>query len=268
MEMTRQPLVSVVIPVYNAELYLAQCIENIQSQSYKNLEIIVVDDGSTDSSTKIAENYQVKLIRQENKGVSVARNKGLDTANGEYLHFMDVDDAINPDFYQKLVSASVETGATIACAGMINQREKNQTHFFKKLKVYTSVAEKLKITYVGRIGYVWRYLFNTEFIRNNNLRFEEGRIVEDLMFSLQAVYFADSLVVVPGTTYTYVHRENSQLSIVGSEHQAKRDRDWQHAVNLRKAFAQQHGFKIPGVNAGKIGFFWWRFKNAYINRNL
>ncbi|RZJ80483.1 MAG: glycosyltransferase [Flavobacterium sp.] len=263
--MDKRPLVSVIVPVYNAELYLAQCIENITSQTYQNIEIIVVNDGSTDNSAEIAAQYQVKLIRQENQGVSVARNKGIDLAQGEYLHFMDVDDVINDCFYQKLVSSLLETGVDMACSEMINQRVRKETNFFKKLKVYRAVPQKLKITYVGRIGYVWRYLFKTEFIRNNKLRFEEGRIVEDLMFSLQAVYFSNGLVVVPGATYTYVHRENSQLSIVGDVYQDKRDRDWQHAKALRKVFAEKHGFKIPGVNSGKLAYFWWKFRNLYCN---
>lgn len=254
------PLVSVIVPVYNAEEYLAQCIENILQQTYKNIEIIVVDDGSSDSSAEIAERYAVKLIRQENLGVSVARNKGIEAALGQFLHFMDVDDLINIEFYQKLVSAVVDTGVDIACSEMINQREKNQSNCFKKIKVYRSVSDKLTVTYVGRIGYVWRYLFQTEFLKKHNLQFEEGRIVEDLMFSLSAVYFANGLVVVPGAKYTYVHRENSQLTIVGDEYQAKRDRDWQYAKAQRKAFAEKHGFKIPGVNTGKLGYLWWKVK--------
>lgn len=262
--MSREPLISVIVPVYNAEEFLEQCIKNIQNQTYKNIEIIVVDDGSTDNSAEIAERYPIKLIRQNNQGVSAARNKGIDTAKGQYLHFMDVDDSINLTFYQKLVSSIIETGVDISCSEMINQRERNQTHFFKKVKVYKSVSEKLRVTYVGRIGYVWRYLFRTEFIKTNGFRFEEGRIVEDLMFSLSAVFFANGLVVVPGAQYTYVYRENSQLTIAGEEKLAKRNRDWQYAKALRKAFAEKHGFKIPGVNTGKLTYFWWKFKNLYL----
>ena len=262
MEINATPLVSVIVPVYNAEEYLAKCIENILQQTYKNIEIIVVDDGSTDHSADIAERYAVKLIKQENLGVSVARNKGIEAALGQLLHFMDVDDLINIEFYQELVSAMVDTGVDIACSEMINQREKKHSSYFKKIKVYRSVSDKLTVTYVGRIGYVWRYLFQTEFLKKHNLQFEEGRIVEDLMFSLCAVYFANGLVVVPGAKYTYVHRENSQLTIVGDKYQAKRDRDWQHAKAQRKAFSEKHGFKIPGVNTGKLRYLWWKIKKS------
>ncbi|MGV3547072.1 MAG: glycosyltransferase [Pedobacter sp.] len=266
MEVNATPLVSVIVPVFNAEQYLAQCIQNLLQQTYKNIEIIVVDDGSSDRSSEIAESYPVKLIKQQNEGVSVARNKGIDAAQGEFLHFMDVDDEINSTYYEKMVTAINDAAVDIACGEMINQREKNQSSFFKKIKVYRSVSDKLTVTYVGRIGYVWRYLFRRAFLEKHNLRFEEGRIVEDLMFSLSAVYFADGLVVVPGAQYTYVHRANSQLTIVGDEYQAKRDRDWQHAKSLRKAFAEKHGFKIPGVNSGKLAYAWWKFRNLYFNR--
>jgi glycosyltransferase involved in cell wall biosynthesis len=263
MEVSAAPLISVIVPVYNAEQHLAQCIANVLQQTYKNIEIIVVDDGSTDRSAQVAESYPVKLIKQQNAGVSAARNKGIDVAAGQFIHFMDADDIINDTFYQKLVSAMLDTGVDVSCCEMINQRERNQTNYFRKRKVYRSVSEKLTVTYVGRIGYVWRYLFRTAFLMQHNLRFEEGRIVEDLMFSLNAVFFAKGLVVVPGAQYTYVHQENSQLTIAGEAQQAKRDRDWQHAKALRKAFAEKHGFKIPGVNTGKLAYFWWKIRNLF-----
>ena len=263
MEISKQPLVSVIIPIYNGEQYVRSCLENILNQTYKNLEIIVVDDGSTDKSAEIAAQYPVKVIREKNSGSGAARNIGIDIAEGEYLHFMDVDDMINATFYEKLVFAMIETGVDVSCSEMINQRIKNQTHFFKKLKIYKSVAEKLKITYVGRIGYVWRYVYRTEFLKKNNIRFEEGRVVEDLMFSLSALFFADRLVVVPGAQYTYIYQQGSQLTIAGEDQQAKRDRDWQHAKMLRSKFAEKHGFKIPGVDNGKIGYLFWKFRNYY-----
>lgn len=268
MEISQSPLVSVIIPVYNANLYLSNCIENILNQTYKNIEIIIVDDGSTDNSAEIAERYPVKLLRKENQGVSAARNNGIDLAQGQYLHFMDADDLINDLFYENLVRNIQKENADMACAEMINQHNKKQTHFFKASKVYKTVPEKLKATYVGRIGYVWRYLFRTEFLKNYNIKFEEGRIVEDLVFSLTAVFHAQRLVVVPQATYTYIHREDSQLTIAGQEQQAKRDRDWQHARAVRKAFAKKHGFKIPGVNSGKFGYFLWQLKNSYRNKRL
>ena len=112
-------LVSVIIPVYNGEKYIKNCLENVLSQTYKNLEIIVVDDGSTDRSAEIAAGYPVKIVAHErNSGLSAARNTGIDNAQGDYIHFMDVDDLLNTDFYKSMVEAIVSTGSDIACSGV------------------------------------------------------------------------------------------------------------------------------------------------------
>lgn len=134
----KNPLVSVIIPVYNGEQYIDDCIQQMLSQSYENLEIIVVNDGSTDKTGQLAQSYPVKLIEfPQNKGNSIGKNTGLEAATGEYVHFMDVDDAINPDFYQNMVSAIIETGADIACGGIINQSKPHRTMLIPERNVFT-----------------------------------------------------------------------------------------------------------------------------------
>lgn len=253
--MTTEPLISVIIPVYNGEIYVKPCLENILSQSYKNLEVIVVDDGSSDTSTEIAKNYPVTLIKhRNNRGLSAARNTGIDTANGEYIHFMDVDDTINEEYYEKMVMAITKTGADIACGGMINDTKRYKTRIYQKLEVLTSIQDKLEATYVGKWGYVWRYLFRLDFLKKEGLRFEEGRFMEDLIFSLPAVFHSKKLVVVPGAEYTYFHRENSIMTKKDSEHRKKRHQDWQHARAFRRDFAKKHNIKIPGIDIGRIKY--------------
>ena len=198
-------LVSVIIPVYNGEKYIKNCLENVLSQTYKNLEIIVVDDGSTDRSAEIAAGYPVKIVAHErNSGLSAARNTGIDNAQGDYIHFMDVDDLLNTDFYKSMVEAIVSTGSDIACSGVIHEQARYKTQLFRKQKVYTSTKDKLTATYVGKWGYVWRYLYRLDFLRKHNMRFEVGRFVEDLSFSLPSLYFAEKIVTVPGAEYLYV----------------------------------------------------------------
>lgn len=255
--MTEEPLISVIIPVYNGEKYVKQCLENMMSQSYKNLEVIVIDDGSTDNSAEIAQGYPVKITRlQKNSGLSVARNTGMDTAEGEYIHFMDVDDAINPDFYKEMATAIIETDADIACSGMINEIKPHRTTLFQERLVLSSVQEKLKATNVGKWGFVWRYLLRTDFLRTHDLRFEEGRFIEDLPFSLPAVFFAKKLVVVPGAVYTYIYRENSIMTKKDRGHRKKRRQDMQYVKSFRQHFARQHNFKIPGIPTGKLSYFY------------
>ena len=137
-------MVSVIIPVFNGEAYLRDCLDNILGQSYTNLDVIVVNDGSTDNSLMIASEYPVRIINlPRNRGLSVARNSGIDHAKGEYIHFMDVDDQINTGFYQEMVKAIKETGAEIACSGMVNEPKPHRTMLFKERLLLTTINDKL-----------------------------------------------------------------------------------------------------------------------------
>ena len=112
-----QPLISVIIPAYNAEKYISKCIESIQNNTYKNLEIIIVNDGSKDNTRQVVEGVsdsRIRLINQENGGVSKARNTGLDNATGEYIAFIDSDDYISEDYFEVLLTACNKSGADIA----------------------------------------------------------------------------------------------------------------------------------------------------------
>jgi glycosyltransferase involved in cell wall biosynthesis len=240
--------ISAIIPVYNGEKYIAECIENMLRQTHKDLEVIVVNDGSTDRSGEIAEKYPVKIIRFENnRGLAAARNAGIDAASGKYIHFMDVDDAINNEYYEKMANAVEETNAEIACSGMINEPKPHRTIIFKERTELVSIKEKLKATNVGRWGFSVRYLFNVAFLKAHNLRFEEGRFIEDLPFSLAAVYFANKVATVPHAVYTYILRANSIMTRRDKAHYKKKHEDLRHAKELRHHFARKHGFKIPGV---------------------
>lgn len=256
--MKAEPLISVIIPVYNGEKYLKECIEMMLNQSYKSLEIIVVNDGSTDESKKIAKQYPVKLITLPvNRGLSVARNTGIDAAQGDYVHFMDVDDALNADFYKELAAAVAETNADMACTGMINELKPHRTMLFEERKTLESTAEKLKITNVGRWGYSVRYLYKKSFLNEHNIRFEEGRMIEDMPFSLTAVYFCNKLVLVPNAVYTYIRREDSIMTRRDKAHYKKKHQDMRHAKEYRHNFANEHNFRIPGVQTwGRISLLY------------
>ena len=117
-----QPLISVIIPVYKVELYLRECIDSVLAQTYQNLEVILVDDGSPDQCGSICEQYAEKdnrvcVIHKENGGLSDARNAGIDVAKGEYIGFVDSDDWVAPDMYECLYKASVEYNAEFVVCG-------------------------------------------------------------------------------------------------------------------------------------------------------
>ena len=128
------PVISVIIPVYNAEKYLEKCLNSVIKQTLKDIEIICINDGSTDGSLNILQKYSEKdkrfiIIDQKNSGQSVARNKGLSVAKGEFIGFVDSDDWIDDDFYEKLYDAAIEYKADIA-AGNILRVNENETNVF------------------------------------------------------------------------------------------------------------------------------------------
>lgn len=126
----KKELVSVVIPVYNVESYLSKCLDSLVNQSYKNIDVILVDDGSTDTSPIICDNYSAKypninVIHQKNAGVSAARNKGIDSANGKYIYFVDPDDWCELDAIEVMYNSLVESKVDLAYCGMFINKSNN-----------------------------------------------------------------------------------------------------------------------------------------------
>ena len=237
--------ISVIIPVYNGEKYIVQCIENMLCQSHKNLEIIVVNDGSTDKTSEIAEKYPIKLIHQQNSGVSVARNTGIEHATGDFIHFMDVDDLVNLDFYEKMISASLATDADMVCSEMVHERLPYLNLQFDAKQLAVNIEEKMQLTNVKQQGACYKYLFRTDFLRKHKLKFEKEFIsAEDLMFSFQAVYFANKIVSVPQAVYYYKHREQSAMTTKTKAHRQKKRECRKKATNFCKEFAKKHHFEI------------------------
>ena len=153
-----------------------------------------------------------------------------------------------------MLKAIVETQADIACAGMVQDHNNYKTQRFKKQQVYVSTKDRLTVTYVGKWGYVWRYLFRLNFLKEHNLRFEEGRFIEDLLFSLSAVYLSKKLVTVPKAEYLYNLSENSILTNKEKAHRDKRRADKKYAKAQVLSFAKEHNLKIPGVNSGLVSY--------------
>lgn len=188
----------------DTEKYIAECLDSIMSQTYPNLEIIVVDDGSTDNSVLIAKSYKVKVIQQKKMGVSVARNTGIDTATGEYLHFIDADDKLlNKDFYENVMAGIGNTD--IAIVGVVDEKYGDKpVENFKSVKIYHSKQSKINISKVARRPAVWRFIFRRDFLIKNKLRFEPGRVTsQDVMFTIPAVFYANSIATIPNTFYWY-----------------------------------------------------------------
>lgn len=254
--------ISVIVPCYKGEKYISGCLENLLSQSYKNLEIIVVIDGNCDRSAEIASQYPVKtIVLDENRGLSVARNIGIRESTGDYIHFMDVDDAISRDFYINMAAAVRNTGADVACSGIINEKKAYKCQIFNKEKVVSSARDKMRITWVGKWGYVWRYLFRKSMLVENSLYFEAGRLIEDLPFSFKSLYYADKVVTVPNTAYTYRVNANSILTKPDPVWKQRCKRDFAHSRSIISNFSKEHNLTVPGVgyNFGIIPYLARKF---------
>lgn len=206
----KNPLVSVIVPVYNREKWLKRCLDSLINQTLQDIEIICIDDGSTDNSRDILADYQkdderVKVILQNNEGPSSARNKGLDIATGDYIGFVDSDDYVDRDYYEKLYKAASETRADIACAGIIRKNESQS----KILANYTAqncfeeTRDKFIVVNFPKNNYIVNKIYKRTELNKFNIRFKEGVLYEDLFFTPLAIEKLGRLVVVANTNYNY-----------------------------------------------------------------
>lgn len=210
------PLISIVVPVYNVADYLAECIDSIRQQSYKNLEIIIVDDGSTDNSGDIGDGYsrqdkRIKIIHQENGGLSAARNTGIDAATGEFLFFIDSDDIIHHRCIETLYTNLYNCNADISSVEL--QRFKTIDNFSDKVvdgQLFLSDGEECcrKILYQNTLdNSACAKLFKRRLF--SNTRFPSGTLYEDLAI-IPIIYLnATQAVHQSVSLYFYRQRENS-----------------------------------------------------------
>ena len=211
----KKPIVSVLVPVYNVEKYLERCLDSILSQTLSDIEVICVNDGSTDNSADILEKYRlsdsrVKVITKENGGLPSARNAGLDAASGTYVGFVDSDDYIEPDMYRKLVEASKKDGADVVICGAnifpetprasqwlydtLSPKETHYTRFWPKVMFHRN----------DTTPFLWRTLIKRSIIEDNKLRLDEDIVLgEDKAFQCKVYPYASRITIIPDKLYNY-----------------------------------------------------------------
>lgn len=214
-----QPLISVIVPVYQVAPYLKHCIESIINQTYHNLEILLVDDGSTDGSGEICDEYadkdsRIKVIHQENRGLSEARNRGIDTAKGKYVSFVDSDDWIDERFIKTMYEISVETGCDIVQCGLWNaindclcgdRWEGRYTIYSARsfnIASYTLLSWKCNVA--------CNKLYKVELF--DEIRYPAGKIHEDEFTTYKLIWKAESIAVINTKLYFYRRRTDSIMS--------------------------------------------------------
>lgn len=215
--------VSVIVPVYNSEKYLDRCIKSILNQKLEDMEVILVNDGSTDKSLEIIKKYakesdRIKIINKPNKGVSSARNSGIDAAGGDYIGFVDADDWIHPDMYKNMYEKITKTQSDICICNYIVEYPDHSRKMILNTKktvldkknqinrlILNMISPKdLNINSYSIMGSACRLLIKRDLIMENNIRFPIGiHLMEDLIFCIEAFIKCKKIVIDKGFYYHY-----------------------------------------------------------------
>lgn len=246
-------LISVIIPVYKVEKYLCRCVDSVLEQTYTNMEIILVDDGSPDNCPVMCDEYarqdsRVKVIHQENAGLSGARNAGIDMAQGQWLAFVDSDDYLAADFLERLYQACVDTGSSLSvCRWEYVRGETIPEHGTGETRVYTG-REMLANLYVPDGAYfvvAWNKLYRKELFED--IRYPLGRIHEDEATTYRIYDKVRKAAYVDRSLYGYFV---TPVSITRGFNPKRMD--WVTAVAERLDFFEQKGYTelmVPGLQA-------------------
>jgi len=221
--------ISIVIPAYNVENYIDKCLGSVTSQTYTNLEIIVVNDGSTDNTHSIIKKYisdkRIVYINQKNSGVSAARNAGIDASTGELIAFVDSDDYVEPDMYELLYTSMTETSADMAVCNynlVYDNRVENQYSKMSKRAVdIQSDIYGYFATHCARPqpnNYIWTRLYKTAIIKNSGIRFEDFKLGDDTLFNFKLLPNLNKASFIPNGLYNYYQRINSNVYTAAYKH--------------------------------------------------
>ena len=220
------PKVSIIVPIYNVEKYLDRCMESLLNQTLKDIEIVMVDDGSPDNCPQMCDEYakkdsRVKVVHKKNAGLGFARNSGLDIATGEYIAFVDSDDFTDFDAYRSLYETAQKRNADVVYAGFIMQHSDNNesecfvldkewndkdiVSFLKSL-IFDTLPDKETIWMS-----VWNAIYKREIIETNNIRFlsEREYLSEDVLFHTMLLPLCNKIVCIPKTFYHYCYNGTS-----------------------------------------------------------
>lgn len=252
-EKIRVVKLSVIIPVYNAEKFLDKCIASLFKQTHKNMEIILVDDGSSDKSHAMCDEYavkdeRVKVVHQKNGGPSKARNTGLKLATGEYIAFMDADDWAEPEFYEKMLNVALEHNADYVKCGFCHTDGKKKDYVKPDSFVIYEGDSTIQYYFKGLLSVlVWNAVYRADLAKKVN--YPEGYGFEDNYVCFFYLYYAQKLVIVPYTDYNYYYNNAGQSSRVRS------DDKFELTERLRKDIVDK-GIKLPLDIQKEMDFIW------------
>lgn len=269
--------VSIIVPVYNVEKFLPECLDSLINQTIKDIEIICVNDGSKDNSLTILQKYaqkdsRIKIIDQQNQGISAARNSGMKTASGEFIGFVDSDDWVDLNYYEKLYNAAKKFDSDIAVGDFIREGKvlKSKKLKFKSETFYQGMEDKFKQILVPKLNYVWNKIYKHDFLKKVNLPFPVGRVYEDMYWTPQILFYANGIVTVPDT---YLHYRKNTGSIV-TQKSAKVMKDCVFAekemlkffednnisIKVNYKYVKREKVKLFGIDIMKIYYYYPNIK--------
>jgi glycosyltransferase involved in cell wall biosynthesis len=224
-------VISIIVPIYNVEKYLRDCMDSLINQSYKNLEIILVDDGSNDSCGELCEEYalndsRIKVVHKINAGLGRARNTGLSYATGEYIYFLDSDDWLELRFFERMLRVIEDYGADMVICGFnrVTDKKVEVHNTVSETSVFSNdkIIEDIFLPMIGRKSTqredytinmcVWTNLYKKSIIDENKIEFlsEREYLSEDICFNLKYLYYSKKVVMIPDCLYNY---RNNPISL-------------------------------------------------------
>ena len=262
--------VSIIVPVYNAEKYLKKCLDSLLRQTLEDIEIIVINDGSTDNSLEILNSYaakdpRIKVISQENSKQGAARNRGLDVAQGEFITFVDSDDWVELDFCELLYNAAQKYNVNIAASSTTRDyKHKIKNHLkLKEEKVFNGINAIVKALEYNFITHSKLYRFEPI----KELRFEENVLYEDGAYTIKAFDIEKSLVTVPSARYHYY---SNPTSTVKQKLDIKKENDKISTSLQLIRYAKEHNINLSEKNTlvYKENHFCWAIKHYYEKKDF
>lgn len=247
------PLISIILPVYNASKFLPRCINSVLNQTLTDFELIIIDDGSSDDSGKICKSYadkdpRIRFVSQENQGASAARNKGLSLATGEFIGFIDSDDWIDKKMFQTLYNNAIQNNVNISICNLYFSTD-TQNLQMQTLPYFGLLSKKIFYKMLfnenGFGGYSWTKLIKREIITTNNIIYDtQVKYCEDFLFFFDLFKIVDKVFYDPTPLYFYYRNPDSvtqqegitpaaKTAITGVQKYIKKEKNWRMKIHLR-----------------------------------
>lgn len=248
--MNEKCMISIIIPIYNAEIYLRTMLNSIVNQKYKDFEVILIDDGSKDGSTEICkqftnQNSKFKFYKKDNTGVSDSRNYGISRASGKYVCFIDSDDYIDEYYLSNMVDALLTTNVQMVCCEYKTFKHENE--LVKETNTKNNFTptlyekeSKYKIIFDKFGGYLWNKLFIRDVIVNNNIKFNKNVFMsEDMLFVFDYLKYVDKVICLDVSNYYYRKLENSASKNLKNKNWFSIFKVYDHIIENRSLYTKE-----------------------------